>query len=94
MLANAVRITLRLMMFRSGPQDFPYSNQATQIVAPLAVLANFLQFRFTLPPTPALVQAVVSLATLVCAVLLLLRTRAPSAMLIQSAATGQRAAAR
>ena len=75
MLANAVRITLRLMMFRSGPQDFPYSNQATQIVAPLAVLANFLQFRFTLPPTPALVQAVVSLATLVCAVMLLLQMR-------------------
>lgn len=75
MLAQAVRITLRMMMFRSGPQDFPYSNQATQLVLPLAVLANFLQFRFTLPPTLALVQAVVSLATLIAATLLLLQMR-------------------
>lgn len=40
---------LRILAFRAGPQDFPFSPQLMQMLAPLAMAANYLVFVQVLP---------------------------------------------
>jgi hypothetical protein len=75
MLSNAAWITLRILAFRAGPQDLPFSHTLTQLVVPLAMAVNFLQFRYTMSGLPALTQAVVSVLALVAYTALLLQLR-------------------
>ncbi len=64
MLTELARTTLKLLQFRAGPQDFPFSLQATRTVVMVAVAVSYFQYRLTLPPLPALVHALVSLGVM------------------------------
>lgn len=64
MFNELVRVTLKLLQFRAGPQDFPYSMQATRVVVLAALVVSYLQYRLTLPPVVALVHALVTLAVM------------------------------
>lgn len=64
MLTELARTTLKILQFRAGPQDFPFSLQATRTVVMVAVAVSFFQYRLTLPPAAALVHALVSLAVM------------------------------
>lgn len=75
MFAQAVHASFQVLLFRAGPQDFPYSRPLTQAVVSLAVLANYFQFRFTLPPLPAMAQAIASIVILCAYALLLLQLK-------------------
>ncbi|MFA5939087.1 MAG: hypothetical protein WC809_07000 [Sinimarinibacterium sp.] len=49
MFAQAFAVTLRILGFRAGPQDFPFDPRLTWPLALLAVAANFLIFVQVLP---------------------------------------------
>lgn len=49
MFAQVFAVTLRILGFRAGPQDFPYDPRLTAPLALLAGLANFLVFVQVLP---------------------------------------------
>ena len=64
-MPNQIAATaLRILLFRAGPQDFPYSETLSRAIVPLTALVWFLQYRLTLPLVQALVQAMASLAVL------------------------------
>ncbi len=75
MLNQAAVVTMRILLFRAGPQDFPYSMALTQIIVPLAVLAEFAQYRLTLATGPAVVHALVSIAAMAGFIFLVLQMR-------------------
>lgn len=72
---QAMAIALRILLFRAGPQDFPYSVAATRAIVPLTALIWILQYRLTLPMGQAIVQALASLAVLAAFSYLLLQKR-------------------
>lgn len=58
MFAQVFAVTLRILGFRAGPQDFPYDPRLTAPLALLAVAANFLIFVQVLPaPSSAAMAA-------------------------------------
>lgn len=75
MFAQAATITLRILSFKAGPQDFPFLPSLTQMLAPLAVLAMYLEYRYTLPPATALAQSLAALGALALFTWQLLRLR-------------------
>jgi hypothetical protein len=85
MLNQVAVVTLRILLFRAGPQDLPYSSALTQIIAPLYVLAEFAQYRLTLATGPAIVHALVSVAATVGFIFLVLQTRGLLSRLQQTA---------
>ena len=72
---QAFATALRIMLFRAGPQDLPYSESLTRAIVPFTALAWFLQYRLTLPLMQALVQAFASLAVLAGFTYVLLQKR-------------------
>lgn len=76
MFLQALNAALRILIFRAGPQDFPYSPQLPQVVVPLAVLANYLVFAQLMPAPMGLVMAAASVGGLALVVRGLLRARA------------------
>jgi hypothetical protein len=64
MPTQAFAAALRILLFRAGPQDFPYSETLARTIVPLAALMLFLQYRLTLPLVQAAVQAFASLGVL------------------------------
>jgi hypothetical protein len=84
MFAQAATITLRILGFRAGPQDFPYSVPLAQALPPLAILVTYLEYRFTLPPAVSLAQAVAAIAALAFFTYQLLRLRALTARFQQA----------
>lgn len=50
MLQSVLIATLNLLLFRAGPQDFPYEPRLTGWLVPLAVLANYFALSLALPP--------------------------------------------
>lgn len=60
MLANLLTSIVRLLLFRAGPQDIPYSPQLVRWLAPLAVVVGWLLFSVILPPVLAVVMAIVN----------------------------------
>lgn len=62
MLTQAAHAAIRILLFRAGPQDFPYSAALTRAIVPLAVLMAFAQNRLTLETGQALVHALASVA--------------------------------
>ena len=75
MFSQALGVALRILAFRAGPQDFPYSPQLPQVIVPLAVLANYLVFVQALPPLMSLLMAVTAVAGLALVTRGLLRAR-------------------
>jgi len=64
MPTQALATALRILLFRAGPQDFPYSESLARTIVPVAAMMLFLQYRLTLPPLQAIVQAFASLGVL------------------------------
>jgi hypothetical protein len=75
MVLQALNAALRILLFRAGPQDFPYSPQLTQVIAPLAVAANYLVFAQVLPVAMSLAMAAAAVGGLALVVRGLLRAR-------------------
>lgn len=64
MLNQIAAVTLRLLLFRAGPQDFPYAPALVAWMPAVAVGAYFVVLRMLAPPAVALVLAAASVATL------------------------------
>lgn len=75
MFNEVLRVTLRILLFRAGPQDLPYAKVLTPLIAGLAVLAEFAQYRLTLPTVAALAHGAISIATLAGFTYLVLQSR-------------------
>ncbi len=77
-------MTLRILGFKAGPQDFPFSLPLMQALPPLAILVTYLEYRFTLPPAVSLAQALAAVAALAFFTYQLLRLRALTARFQQT----------
>ena len=75
MLTQVARATLRILLFRAGPQDFPFDPGLTRVLVPLAILVNFLLASITLPPVLAIVAAIVTVFALSFSTRTMLRLR-------------------
>ncbi len=75
MLTQVARATLRILLFRAGPQDFPFDPGLSRVLVPVAVLVNFLLASITLPPALAVVAAVVTVFALSFSTRTMLRLR-------------------
>jgi hypothetical protein len=64
MLNQIVAVTLRTLIFRAGPQDFPYVPTLAPWMPAAAVAAYFAVFQMVMPAGAALVLAGVSVAAL------------------------------
>src|SRR2546426_1180799 len=60
MLADAAWRTLQILLFRAGPQDFPYSINLTRAFAATCVASIFLLMQMILAPAVALLLSVVA----------------------------------
>ncbi|HUS25052.1 MAG TPA: hypothetical protein VM369_08890 [Candidatus Binatia bacterium] len=75
MFATAAAAALRILAFRAGPQDFPYSPRVTHATAGLMLIVSFLQYQLTLPAVQAAVQAAAATAAFAGLTWLLLSSR-------------------
>lgn len=75
MFLQALNAALRILVFRAGPQDFPYSPQLTQAVVTLAVVANYLVFVQLLPPALNLVTGLATAGSMALVMRGVLRNR-------------------
>ncbi len=77
MLKQALTATLSILLFRAGPQDFPYSEDRglTRACVAVAVLANALLFGLSAPPLVALAAGIVVVGGLAMFVRMTLRLR-------------------
>lgn len=57
MLTQAASVTLRVLLFRAGPQDFPYAPSLTRLLVPLALAANFALLSLAVPGLVAAIMA-------------------------------------
>ena len=64
MLNQLIAVTLRLLLFRAGPQDIPYAPALALWMPAAAIATYFILFRTVLPTGAALVLASVSVAAL------------------------------
>ncbi|WP_028080008.1 hypothetical protein [Solimonas soli] len=75
MLAAIVNATLRILLFRAGPQDFPYDPRLTAPLALLLALAIGLQAMPSVPVGGAIAVALATVAALGMVTRLVLRMR-------------------
>ncbi len=75
MLTQVANATLRILLFRAGPQDFPYAPSLTRVLVPVAVLINFVLASVTLSPALALLSSAVAVFALAASTRALLRVR-------------------
>ncbi|HEX4895241.1 MAG TPA: hypothetical protein VFV11_02800 [Solimonas sp.] len=75
MFAPALNVTLRILAFRAGPQDFPYDARLNRPILLLAILANVLVFAQVLPMLASVAMAAALVFGLVLVTRSLLRTR-------------------
>lgn len=66
MFASALHASFRILVFRAGPQDFPYDprGRLTAACIAFAVLVNTLLFAMLVPPARALLSSLINLAML------------------------------
>ncbi|MFT4045542.1 MAG: hypothetical protein QM661_02500 [Solimonas sp.] len=75
MLAAIANATLRILLFRAGPQDFPYDPRLTAPLALAAALATGLQVMPTVPLNAAVAVSIATVAALGIATRFVLRLR-------------------
>lgn len=75
MFVTVLHATLRLLLFRAGPQDFPYDPGLSRWLVPLGVAANALVFGTVLPPPMALAMGAAMIGGLHLCTRSLLRLR-------------------
>jgi hypothetical protein len=64
MLNQAFNVTLRILLFRAGPQDFPYSPALVPWLPAVATLAYYLLFTVAIPSGVSLLLSALSVAAL------------------------------
>jgi hypothetical protein len=64
MLNTILTVTLRLLLFRAGPQDFPHARALVAWMPAIAIAAYFAVFSVLLPRSASLVLAAVSVGAL------------------------------
>lgn len=67
--------TLKILLFRAGPQDMPFAPTLTRLLLSLAALSNWLLFALLLSPLQAALMAVASVLGVVLATEMILRPR-------------------
>lgn len=67
--------TLKILLFRAGPEDMPYAPALPRALLPLAALASWLLFSLMLGPLPSALLAVVNVLGTVVATEVILRSR-------------------
>ncbi|SFF65532.1 hypothetical protein SAMN04488120_11811 [Fontimonas thermophila] len=79
MFAQVLTVTLRILGFRAGPQDFPYDPRLTWPLVSITGLANFLVFVQVLPAvsSAAMAAAMIAGTALVTRSILRARNLAP-----------------
>lgn len=75
MLTQVARATLRILLFRAGPQDFPFDPGLSRVLVPLSILVYFLRAAITLPPVLAIVAAIITVFALSFSTRTMLRLR-------------------
>ena len=70
MLSNVIQVTVRILFFRAGPQDFPFAQGLTTSCVAVAIAANALVFSQVLPLSMAMAMS----AAMVAAVALVAHT--------------------
>lgn len=75
MLQALFNATINLLLFRGGPQDFPYAPALTRWLVPLAALVTYAVQLTVYPPVMAMAMALASVVGLGFATRLLLRAR-------------------
>ena len=76
MFNSVVSATLRILLFRAGPADFPYAPELSRVIIPLALMANFaLAATMAAPPALAALTAAVSVFGMALATRSVLRMR-------------------
>ena len=63
-LSQAAAVTVRILLFRAGPQDFPHAPQFVAALPLAAIAAYFVLFAVVLPAVPSLVLGALSIAAL------------------------------
>jgi hypothetical protein len=63
-LSQAAAVTVRILLFRAGPQDFPHAPQFVAALPLAAIAAYFVLFAVVLPAGPSLVLGALSVAAL------------------------------
>lgn len=58
LLQSVLAATLKLMLFRAGPQDFPYDPRLTGWLVPGATLINYLVLSLAMPPVLSAATAI------------------------------------
>lgn len=84
MLASVLNATLKLLLFRAGPQDFPYDPRLTGWLVPLAALVNYFVLGLVLSPMVAAAISVAVVMALSVATRVFLRTRGMEARFMQT----------
>lgn len=64
MFVQAINVTLRILIFRAGPQDFPFGSGLTQVCVLLAAAANALVFSQVLPVPMSLAMSIAMVAAI------------------------------
>lgn len=75
MFQQALQTTFRILAFRAGPEDMPYSADLTRVLLPAAVVANFWVFSMALPLAMAVAMAFAMVGGMALATHGLLRAR-------------------
>lgn len=84
LLQSVFSATLNLLLFRAGPQDFPYEPQLTGWLVPLAALANYFVLSLALPPVLGAAVAIAMVMALSFGTRLYLRARQLDARFMQT----------
>jgi hypothetical protein len=72
---SVLTVTLNLLLFRAGPQDFPYDPRLTGWLVPIAVMVNYFVLSLALPPVLAAAIAFAVVMALSFSTRLFLRAR-------------------
>ncbi|ULQ47083.1 hypothetical protein JN531_002075 [Flagellatimonas centrodinii] len=75
MFAQALSVTLKVLLFRAGPQDFPFLPQWTRTVCVLGATPVFFVYALALAPTLALIMATATVVGMALATRGILRVR-------------------
>lgn len=84
MLTSVLNATLNLLLFRAGPQDFPYEPRLTGWLVPMAALVNYVVLGLVLPPIIAAAIGIAVVMALSVATRVFLRARGTEARFMQT----------
>ncbi len=84
MIAQAFSATLKIVLFRAGPQDFPFLPQWTRTICVIGATPVFFVYALALSPALALIMATATVVGVALATRVILRVRNMEARFIQT----------